>query len=215
MATYIEQSLAKLKEFEGCVPWMYRDTVGKVTVGVGLMLPTAAAATALPFALLGTAASSAAITADFKRVSAMVEGRSAAFYRSSSSPLMAPEMIDAQLLAVLKGFEGRLRDSLHGYDTFPAAVKLALLDMTYNLGPAGLLAGYPRMLSAVKQGHWALAATECLRHGPSALRNAWTRDQFLAAVIGTIQAEAETWLARMGRRSRSLWSRLTSHLWQP
>jgi len=38
-----------LKEFEGCVPWMYRDTVGKVTVGVGLMLPDAKTAQALPF----------------------------------------------------------------------------------------------------------------------------------------------------------------------
>ena len=46
MATYLEQSLEKLKEFEGCVPWMYRDTVGKVTVGVGLMLPDVEAAQA-------------------------------------------------------------------------------------------------------------------------------------------------------------------------
>jgi GH24 family phage-related lysozyme (muramidase) len=38
-----------LKQFEGCVPWMYRDTVGKVTVGVGLMLPDVRAAQALPF----------------------------------------------------------------------------------------------------------------------------------------------------------------------
>ncbi len=179
------------------------------------MLPTAAAANALPFALLGTVASSAAITADFKRVSGMVEGRSAVFYRSTSSPVIAAETIDASLLATLKEFEVSLRDALHGYDTFPAAVKLALLDMTYNLGPAGLLAGYPRMLAAVEQGHWALAATECLRHGPSALRNSWTRDQFLAAVVGTIQAEAETRFARIGRRACSLWSRVTSHLWQP
>jgi GH24 family phage-related lysozyme (muramidase) len=213
MATYIEQSLAKLKEFEGCVPWMYRDTVGKVTVGVGLMLPTAAAANALPFALLGTAASPAAITGDFERVSGMAEGRPAVFYRSTSSPLITLETIDARLLAILNGFEASLRDALHGYDLFPAAVKLALLDMSYNLGPAGLLAGYPRMLAAVEQGHWALAATECLRHGPSAIRNAWTRDQFLAAVVGTIQAEAETWLARIGRRTRSIWNRVASYAW--
>jgi len=47
--TYLEQSLEKLKEFEGSVPWMYRDTVGKVTVGVGFMLPNAEAAQALAF----------------------------------------------------------------------------------------------------------------------------------------------------------------------
>jgi len=49
MSGTFDQSLAQLKTFEGCVPWMYRDTAGKVTVGVGLMLPDAAAACALPF----------------------------------------------------------------------------------------------------------------------------------------------------------------------
>ena len=55
VATYLEQSLTKLKEFEGCVPWMYRDTAGKLTVGVGLMLPDARAAAALPY-VIGTRA---------------------------------------------------------------------------------------------------------------------------------------------------------------
>jgi len=50
MSRTFDQSLAQLKTFEGCVPWMYRDTVGRVTVGVGLMLPDAAAACALPIA---------------------------------------------------------------------------------------------------------------------------------------------------------------------
>jgi GH24 family phage-related lysozyme (muramidase) len=205
MATYLEQSLAKLKEFEGCVPWMYRDTVGRVTVGVGLMLPNAEAANALPFGLLGVTSSPAAITADFLRVTGMAEGRAASFYRISGSPQLSTETIDAKLTTILDGFETALRGALRGYDLFPVAVKLALLDMAYNLGPAGLLADYPRMLAAVERSEWVVAAGECLRHGPGVVRNDWTRDQFLAAVVVTIKAEAETRFARLWHRIQSVW----------
>jgi len=205
MATYIEQSLAKLKEFEGCVPWMYRDTVGKVTVGVGLMLPDAGAAMALGFTALGKPVASAAVAADFARVAAMPEGKSAGFYRSSESPELPQAAIDDHLQALLTKFEANLRGALPGYDALPDAIKLALLDMAYNLGPEGLLGGYPRLITAVKQSHWAQAAAECARHGPSVARNTWTREQFLSAVVTTIKAEAETWLARLLQWFRSLW----------
>jgi GH24 family phage-related lysozyme (muramidase) len=205
MATYLEQSLAKLKEFEGCVPWMYRDTVGKVTVGVGLMLPSAAAATALPFTRAGRDATTAEIAADFARVTTMAEGKAAEFYRLPTSPELAQPTIDTKLLEVLEAFEGRLRVVMTGYDAFPEGVKLALLDMAYNLGPAGLVTGYPRLLAAIEQRHWALAATESVRHGPSAARNAWTKEQFLTAVVGTIKAETEGLLNRLWRRVRAIW----------
>jgi hypothetical protein len=92
MATYPEQSLAKLKEFEGCVPWMYRDTVGKV----------------------GRAATAAEIAADFARDTTMAEGKAAEFYRHPASPELAQPTIDAKLMEVLEGFEGRLRAAMTG-----------------------------------------------------------------------------------------------------
>ena len=45
-----------IKEGEGCVPHMYLDTVGKVTVGVGNMLKKASSAANLPFVLEATGA---------------------------------------------------------------------------------------------------------------------------------------------------------------
>ena len=198
MATYMEQLLAKLKEFERCVGWMYQDTAGKVTVGVGLMLPDGAAAEALPFQVGGRAASAAEIGAEFARVGEMAIGRSAAFYRRPGGGVeLLPGTIDARLRGVLEEFEGRLRASLAGYDALPDGAKMALLDMAYNLGPTGLLLGYPRLIGAVERGDWAVAAACCLRHGPSAERNAWTRQQFLGAVVGAIRAEAELWWKRL------------------
>jgi GH24 family phage-related lysozyme (muramidase) len=202
MSATFDQSLAQLKSFEGCVPWMYRDTVGRVTVGVGLMLPNAAAACALPFQAVGAAATAEQIAAEFERVEAMEMGKLPSFYRAAGSLVLPEPVIDQKLSAVLAGFEATLRARLAGYDALPDGVKMALLDMAYNLGPEGLLKGYPKMIRAVETGAWAEAAEESARGGINAARNAWTRQQMLSGVVGAIQAEAEAvegWLRRVWR----------------
>jgi GH24 family phage-related lysozyme (muramidase) len=208
VATYLEQSLAKLKEFEGCVPWMYRDTVGKVTVGVGLMLPDAKAAQVLPFVLGTRLATPEEIATEYGRVDAMTMGHASAFYKTSTSLELTQQTIDAKLSTVLTGFEADLRAEFPHYDTLPDSVKMALLDMIYNLGPIGLFKGFPHLVAAIQARAWTQAAEHCLRRGPSAARNAWTREQFLSAVVGTIKAEAEGWLTRMSGRIRQTWNRL-------
>jgi GH24 family phage-related lysozyme (muramidase) len=204
--TYLEQSLAKLKEFEGCVPWMYRDTVGKVTVGVGLMLPAAAAAQALPFVVDTRAATLEEIAAEYARVDAMAMGRASSFYKIPGSLELTQQTIDAKLSSVLAGFEADLKTEFPHYDALPHGVKMALLDMIYNLGPAGLFKGFPHLVAAVQTGAWAQAAEHCLRRGPGPARNNWTRQQFLSAVVGTIKAEAEGWLNRIWDRIRHILS---------
>jgi GH24 family phage-related lysozyme (muramidase) len=192
---YLEQTIAKLKEFEGCVTWMYRDTAGKVTAGVGRMLPDAAAACALPFVVAGEPADPKQIAGEFARVTALPPGKLPNFYRTDTSPELPQPVIDAQLSSVLTEFEGTLREKLTGYDALPDGAKMALLDMAYNLGPAGLLKGYPRMLQAIETGAWSQAAAQCGREGISAARNSWTRAQFLSTVVDSIRAEAraEAW----------------------
>jgi GH24 family phage-related lysozyme (muramidase) len=206
VATYLEQSLTKLKEFEGCVPWMYRDTVGKVTVGVGLMLPDAKAAQALPFVLGARAATPEEIAAEYARVDAMALGRASSFYKVPTSLELTKQTIDAKLSSVLAGFEADLKTEFLHYDTLPDGVKMALLDMIYNLGPAGLFMGFPHLVAAVQTGAWAQAAEHCMRRGPGLARNNWTRQQFLSAVVGTIKAEAESWLTRISDRIRHILS---------
>lgn len=204
MSDYLEQSLAKLKYFEGCVPWMYRDTVGRVTVGVGLMLPDASAAAALPFAVDGRTATAQEIAAEFSRVHGLAMGHLPSFYKAASAMELSESTIDAKLSAVLNGFEGELRKRLPHYDGLPDGVKLAVLDMTYNLGPAGLLKDFPHFVAAIEDGSWTQAAALCMRRGPSAERNGWTREQLLSAVGTTIKAEAESWWMRLWH-----WIRLT------
>lgn len=183
---------------------MYRDTVGKVTVGVGLMLPDAKAAQTLPFVIGASPATPEEIASEYARVDAMATGRASAFYKTSISLVLTQQTIDAKLSSVLAGFEADLRARFPHYDSLPDGVKIALLDMIYNLGPAGLFKGFPHLVAAVETGAWAQAAEHCTRRGPGPTRNDWTRQQFLSAVVGTIKAEAESWLERIWRQMRQI-----------
>jgi GH24 family phage-related lysozyme (muramidase) len=187
---------------------MYRDTVGKVTVGIGLMLPDAKAAEALPFVIGTRAATPQEIAAEYARVDALPMGRASAFYKTPTSLLLTPQTIDAKLTSVLTGFETDLRAQFPHYDAFPDAVKLALLDMIYNLGPAGLFKGFPHLVAATQTGAWTQAAEHCMRRGPGPARNDWTREQFLSAVVGTIKAEADSWMTRIWSRMRQIMDRI-------
>ncbi len=183
---------------------MYRDTVGKVTVGVGLMLPDAKAAQGLPFVIGARSATPEEIAAEYARVDAMATGRASAFYKTPTSLVLMQQTIDAKLGSILAGFEADLRTQFRHYDSLPDNVKMALLDMIYNLGPVGLFKGFPHLVAAVETGAWAQAAEHCTRRGPGPARNDWTRQQFLSAVVGIIKAEAESWLTRIWRRIRQI-----------
>jgi GH24 family phage-related lysozyme (muramidase) len=181
MADSIELTLAQLRHFENSVPWMYLDSKANVTVGVGWMLPDIAAAMALPFVdSAGRPATRQVVGDDFGRVSKMTPARLPAFYRSPASPTLPQAVIDDKLRKALLAVDAWLRRRLPEYDAMPGSAKMALLDMGYNLGAAGLL-GYPHLLAAVKAGDWDAASRECYRHGPGVERNAWTRTQFALA----------------------------------
>jgi GH24 family phage-related lysozyme (muramidase) len=208
MATYLDLSLKKLEEFEGSIPWMYRDAAGNVLVGVGLVLPDATTATRLGFTVNGRAATAKEIIMEFRRVDALPMGRPALFYRGADRPELPQDEIDSLLLTVLVGFDAELRTAFADYDGFPDSVKMALLDMGYNLGPAGLLDGYPRMIGAVVAGAWAQAAANCERIGPGAARNTWTREMFLEAAGTTTRGDGV--LKQVGYGMVGL----TASLWQ-
>ena len=191
MPTYIDQSLKTLREFEGSVPWMYLDTVGRVTVGVGLMLLNELAAHSLPFVAGDQPATPDEISREFARVSAMKKGQLPHFYLSKGGLELPETAIEAKLRGALMGFEGYLRQHVKGSDGLPDAAKLALLDMVYNLGPGKLFAEYPRMLAAIEQGDWKTAAAHSQRRGPAPSRNAWTRQMLLdAGASFNLNAEA-------------------------
>jgi GH24 family phage-related lysozyme (muramidase) len=179
--SYLDDSVAQLKIFEGVVPWMYLDTRGFVTVGVGEMLASSGRAQALPFIDGGSnAVTPDVILAEYNRVLALPMARPAGSYQAAGSPTLAADSITNLLMAHVQLFDGQLSAQFANYAAFPDPAKLGLLDMIYNLGPHGLFAGYPTLMGDVNSGNWAGAAAQCHRNGPSADRNNWTQQQFLA-----------------------------------
>lgn len=187
--SYLDDSLAHLEIFEGTVPWMYLDTKGFVTVGVGELLANAAKAETLAFLDPdGEASTQDAILDEFNRVAALTPARVSAFYRSPTSPVLPHGAIDALLMNHLNLFDGQLAARFPDYAGFPDPAKLGLLDMIYNLGQVALFQHFPHFMAAVDKQDWLGAAANCHRVGPSQARNDWTQQQFLAAAAAAAPA---------------------------
>ena len=120
MSSFEEQRRAMIKEGEGCIPHMYLDTVGKVTVAVGQMLPTAAEAERLIFIRRdnGNRATSAEIRQDFQSVARQIAGRVAAAYKQFTQLDMPDDAINALLDARIEGFELTFRTPLEAIVVF-------------------------------------------------------------------------------------------------
>jgi GH24 family phage-related lysozyme (muramidase) len=182
MTTYLEQSTVQTTLFETSVPWMYLDTRGLVTVGVGNMLSNLTDAQALAFLHpSGLPAPPEAIGQDFARVRSLPAGQSCHTYRCPTSLTLPDETISALLTAATTANDTALRTRIPDYDALPNPAKLALLDMAYNLGTPRLFREYPLLLAAVEGQHWLVASQQCHRNGPGPDRNHWTTQQFLAA----------------------------------
>ena len=148
------------ERFEGRSAHMYLCAADRVTVGIGHVLPAVDDAKKLTF----RGASAESIAAEWRRVAEMSPGRLAQFYRRTGQPLMHDGEITRLFWADIEAFRAALRTIVKDYDTLPATVQLALLDMIYTLGPSGL-AQYKRMLGFLRARNWKAAAAECKRAG--------------------------------------------------
>lgn len=195
--------LAMLKTYEGNFPYMYLDSRGYVTVGVGFLLSTAADATNYTFYLNpappapppvqrpGTPpprpvpvpsgpqkATDAQIKAEWTNINGQAKNHLATFYQRFTTMKMQQSDIDFALTQKINTFEGKARQTFANWDDFPACAQLALLDMIYNLGS---LSAFPSLVKFATAKDWKNAAAQCHRDGPSDQRNNDTNDRFLAA----------------------------------
>lgn len=163
-----------LVEHEGRIPHMYLDTVGKVTVGVGNMLPSVTEAQKLKFInrTSGNPATPEEIAADFQAVSQQPQGQVARSYKQHTKLDMAEAEMDALLDKRLNQFAAELKQHFPDFDDYPLLVQYALMDMAFNLGTTGLVQKFPKFCEAIRQRDWAEAANQSKRRGISDKRNA-------------------------------------------
>jgi GH24 family phage-related lysozyme (muramidase) len=162
----------RLKIEEGNVGWMYLDSLGLVTVGVGHLLAYAAAAAVLPFMLpSGDPAGVTAVCAEFNLVRGLAPAMLPGYYEAATKLRMSQASIDALLDADLASLALALEHRLAGFGGYPGSAQEALLDLGFQVGPSGLAAKFPKLCAAAEAGRWRICALECRTPGAADSRN--------------------------------------------
>lgn len=172
-----------LMDNEGSVPHMYLDTVGRVTVGVGHMVPAVTEAQLIRLLTRATLtpATVQEIVAEFNNIARQQRALEAREYQQFTQLEMALADIEALLQSDIAAMENGVRANFNNYDTYPAEAQDALLDMAFNLGVHGLVNSFPRLHAAALNKDWNTCAAQCHRNGISDTRNQKTVALFKAA----------------------------------
>ena len=182
-----EELYSDLLRWEGKVAYMYLDSRGFVTVGVGNLVSSVDQAKKLPFinAAAGKTATPEEIETAFTAVSKMAKNRRATYYKQNPSIELNDETIKQMAIKRLKEeFVPGLRQLFHGFDGYPNPAKQALVDMVYNLGVGGLKK-FKKLIAAAEKGDWQEVANESHRTSCREERNKWTRERFKKAAKAT------------------------------
>src|ERR1035438_1775196 len=99
--------IPRLESFEGRVPYMYRCTGGKVTIGIGHAIETPDNSLNLTWSIAGRPATSPEIQADYANIAAAQIGLVAHAYAPLTQSRMADADIDALIAADVARFETR------------------------------------------------------------------------------------------------------------
>lgn len=149
---------------EGVVPHLYVDTRGHVTCGVGFLIPDENALERYPWH-----PSVATARADYHELQTMPAGKLPIFYRRvTCARLLEADMrriFDLKIAEFRRAIGVRWR-----LENQPECVQIALVDMAYTLGAAGL-GKYANMYRAIMARDWSTAAHECDRRGVGDSRN--------------------------------------------
>jgi len=141
-----------IEPIEGRIPWMYLDTEGLVTAGVGECLETADEACVF---------FGCNVSADYDRVAAMPKGMVAHRYWYAGCPTLTNAQIDARRDRSIARAERNARKLVASFPSLSTTRQAVLVDMAFNLGHKRL-AGFTKTLELIATGNFSAAADEML-----------------------------------------------------
>ncbi len=181
----LQSLLPSLKTHEGDKDFMYVDSKGNVTTGVGFLLANEDAAVDYPFVDFDdNPATEEQKRAEWRLIASKYDksvSHSADWYEDFTELYLQQDSIDAKLRDVVESDFTALSRAFSGYGSFPSAARIAIHDMYYNLGGTGLREKFPSLMKAIAQTNWTNAADESHRTGINDERNNYVRDLFLRA----------------------------------
>lgn len=152
---------------EDKIQWMYCDSRGNVTFGVGHLLSAAKSATEFEWLLDGKVAPAQVVeNAWYSVKAAFRKGYSAHYYLGISNLRASDETIMAAYEADKKIVVHGLCELFPDYYQYPQCAQRAIQDMCFNLGLPRLTREFPRFCAAVQARDWTEAANQCHRLPP-------------------------------------------------
>lgn len=186
-----------LEAHEGCCTWLYCDSRGYATTGIGNLVADVDACAALPWvhALAPVGGPLTAVTDDEKRMlyARVVNAFGDAKPAASAYRLLSNLRLELDFVIGLVGqrleteFVPGIRELCPDFDKFPLPARRALVDLAYNLGVHGL-SNFQMLLTACNSGDWATAARQCHRSSCRDSRNVWTATMFIDASVSGVSA---------------------------
>jgi GH24 family phage-related lysozyme (muramidase) len=147
-----EAFVAFSKPLEGCVPSLYADVKGLLTVGIGCLVDPISLALPLPWVMPdGSPASEAEITKQWHVVKSQANPR---LHWRFAAGLSTMRLTDEGVLDVakhrLEQNEAVLRKYFHGWDEMPADAQLCCLSMAWAVGAGfpGIFTNFTRLMNA-------------------------------------------------------------------
>ena len=177
----------RLEMYEGRVPHLYLDSLGKVTIAIGHQVSSRQATSGLTLytsvaGIPGRPATLPEKQAEYDSILKRTKGLRAAGYKPHTTLLMKDWDINQLRDQHISDFHrelGNIYKKTRGYqadfDQLPPKVQLALFDMIFNLGASKLVSVFVNFDKAIKAGDWKTAAAQsnrpqCKRIGTTTLR---------------------------------------------
>jgi GH24 family phage-related lysozyme (muramidase) len=185
-----KDALPDLIVWEGRFPYLYLDSEGLVTAGIGNLLSTPASAVALAGSdpdsgwwLDDRQATLDEVIAAWNTVKAAPRGYEAHWYGHLTGPRLRPGFMDA--LAIHRcdvEFLPACRHFFPGFDNYPRPAQRGILDLAYNRGIHGITE-YHKLREAAEAGAWLAAAKESGVGNGRKSRNLWRAGLIATAAI--------------------------------
>lgn len=180
-----------IENYEGRIPHLYLDTVGKITVGIGHMIPNKTSMSTVKMYKKSSSNNSSVLAtmaekhAEYDSIKKQPYGRNygSASFKKHTTLIIKDFDMNAQRDKHIQSFYQELsryysvaNGFIQPFDTMPVNVQKALFDMVFNLGITRLKVQYVKFNGFIKLGKWADAAKQSNRLGISPLRNKYVYD---------------------------------------
>ena len=134
---------------EGVEPFLYTDSLGKVTCAMGHLCDSVEAATGLGWVNPdGSPADAATIESAWTTVKNAWPAVSSVNCASLTAIRLPAAAINAITAGDVARFETTIRQYVPAYDSWPADAQMAIMSMSWAMG-AGFLPGFPQFMAAV------------------------------------------------------------------